>query len=55
MSESTNEKDQHDPASAQVTGGGGPEPDQEKTSPTEAPAPKAGQGVDLKSSDLGDS
>jgi hypothetical protein len=55
MSESTNEKDQHDPAGAQVTGGGGHEPDHEKATPPETPEPKPGQGVDLKTSDLGDS
>jgi len=52
MTESTNAKDQHDPDTPQVTGGGGHEPDPETTAPAEAPTPSGGAGHDLKSSDL---
>jgi hypothetical protein len=43
-----------DLANAQVTGGGGHEPDPDQT-PTDPPEPaNAGSGVDLKSSELPD-
>jgi hypothetical protein len=52
MTESTNEKDQHDPGTPQVTGGGGHEPDEDTAASTETPTPSGGAGHDLKSSDL---
>ena len=55
MTESTNEKDQHDPGTPQVTGGGGHEPDPETGTPAESATPSGGAGHDLKSGDLPDS
>jgi len=52
MTESTNEKDQHDTGTPQVTGGGGHEPDEAPAPPAETPTPAGGAGHDLKSSDL---
>jgi len=52
MTESTNEKDQHDPGTPQVTGGGGHEPDPQTDTPEDAPTPSGSPGHDLKSSDL---
>ena len=54
MSESTNEKDQHNPADTQFTGGGGNQPDADAASPAPPAQPRPGEGVDLKSADLGD-
>ena len=51
MTESTNEPDL---ANAQVTGGGGNEPDPDKQSPPAAEPATTASGVDLKSSELPD-
>ena len=52
MTESTNEKDQHDPGAPQVTGGGGHEPEPTTDAAAETPTPSGKAGHDLKSSDL---
>jgi hypothetical protein len=56
MSESSTDRQPPGMANAQVTGGGGHEPDVEDTGTGEgrAKAPAAGSGVDLKSDTLDD-
>ena len=56
MSQSTSDDRPHGVANAQVTGGGGHEPDldQSGTDDDRARVPAAGSGVDMKSDNLDD-
>jgi hypothetical protein len=56
MSQSTPDDNTPGLANAQVTGGGGHEPDLEQSGPDDARArvPAAGSGVDMKSDNLDD-
>lgn len=56
MTKSTPDEQQPSLANAQVTGGGGHEPDLDRSGPqdTRARVPAAGSGVDMKTAELPD-